>query len=178
MAFQTQEIGSWNVNDVGVLVQRLSGSSTQQLVVPEALSDYEGASGCVATWPVIYVDDGSRLVNDVTSFTDFYFTQLQVLRHRIANTETNGVRGKHMLPCLQMERDKILRVLNVDPGAGLDLAKSWMKDSSDRTLRMKAVRVLSDIGGEEAVVLLGTLTHDADATIAKAAEGVLRARGR
>ncbi|MGD0075543.1 MAG: hypothetical protein ABSD31_14555 [Candidatus Binataceae bacterium] len=52
------------------------------------------------------------------------------------------------LALLEMERDKILRVLGRDSNAGQAEAREWMK-SSDPELVEDAVVVLSDIGGQE-----------------------------
>jgi len=59
-----------------------------------------------------------------------------------------GPDPQYTLMGLEMERDKILRVLGRDPAAGLSQAREWVK-SDDPYLMQDAAEVFKDIGGHE-----------------------------
>ena len=63
------------------------------------------------------------------------------------------------LAALIMTRDKILRFLRIDPNAGLEQAREWMK-SPDPVLVDDAVSVFRDVGGHDAEVRAARLARD------------------
>jgi len=77
----------------------------------------------------------------------------------ISNTDDYWNSSARYLAALIMTRDKILRVLGIDPNAGLEQAREWMK-SPDPVLVDDAVSVFRDIGGHDADVRAARLARD------------------
>lgn len=176
--FHAEQTEAWGVDNVGDVIVSIDGGKGRQLVIPKAISAYEG-TGCVATWPAIYAYDGARLVDSTQSFQSFYQQKILSLAGKIAsaqaNTSISESENDNEVACLQMQQDKIKRVLGIDAKAGLDSALDWAQ-SNDSLLRGKAVSVFADIADAESLDRLKALTSDPDTGVAASARIALRNR--
>lgn len=160
-----QEIDAWEVDDVQEIVRGLGNNGKNVLVIPTEYSDYDGAE-CLATWDQVYVLQSGALVDRSAAFTDFYKERLEGLNAKLRQA------GDVDTTCTQMEADKILRFLGISPLAGEDNAKEWI-NSSDRSLRLKGIAVLADIGDKQSISALQRFTEDPETDIADAAKRAL-----
>jgi hypothetical protein len=164
-----QSIQAWWANDLSTVVLDLRGTGDFELVVPQAISDYEGTRACIATFPVVYTCSASSCVDSSSQFVDFDAQELNELQRELATLQNSGPdQDTRRAPCATMEADKIRRLLGMDSRAGFETASLWMR-SSDPTLREKAVAVFGDIGGAASRQGLQTLAADPDPAVALAA---------
>ena len=153
-----QDISGWWVAslDSGGLeiIQDVDRDGEAELVVPTAMSDYEGDRVCVATLPYVYRCDADECVDVSRESTEFYRGWQSVVESQLSDAESSSEEGKRgIIPCIVMARDKVERLVGTNPGAGFDTAERWM-GSADPLLQRKAVWVFADIVAE---------TGDADA---------------
>ena len=159
------------------MVRDLAGDGKQELILDATIGvdDRRPMSGVwVATWPQVYRLRNGRYVDASHDFANFYDTEvLPELEKNIAALQQDvaGQQGKpkptpnaeypmqqavdiewfgagRALAALEMERDKILRVLGRDPEAGVAEAREWAK-SPDPELIEDAYVVLGDMHGHE-----------------------------
>jgi hypothetical protein len=149
--------------DLDKVVQDLDGNGTSELVVITDFTNYEGASHCVASWPIIYGWTGSTYADISSQFESFYQKQLQILQKQITTTSSEDNSG--YTPCLSAEMTKIERFVRVDPIAGFDDAVKWA-GSSNPSERAFALPILRDIGTPEALADIKTLRDDSDRAVA------------
>jgi hypothetical protein len=174
--FQSQSITAWNVQNVSQIIKDLNNDGISELVIPQPISDYNGAK-CTATSFRIYRWDGATLASDVSnSFSSFYTDRARELEKDIRSIEENpklaASTKSDTESCDYLELDKINRSLGIDSSAGLDRAKVWM-NSTDPSLRSKAVRELGEINSQEARTYLGVLSRDANLSVAAEARSSL-----
>lgn len=165
-----QEIDVWEVDDVKDIVRDLGKNGKDLLVVPAAYSEYDGAK-CLATWSRVYAVQSGALVDRSNSFKEYYKERLDKLlgkdmQRAKARDENDG--GDSVI-CIQMEIDKIERFLGMSQNAGEDRAIEWVM-STDRSLRLKGIVALADIGDKRSVTTLQQFTQDPDAIVADAAK--------
>ena len=162
--FKSAMLETWWLDDVSKYVEDLRGNGRKELLVPQSLTFYAGAK-CMAAWTRVFrIIDGS--LSDVSSeFPNFYSSRLNELRHNLRKNSEYSV-------CLEIEADKIKRVMGTVPDAGLAKALAWMK-SGDANLRLKAVCVLSDIGGPTSLEALRQASQDTDPVVSDAAKMAL-----
>jgi hypothetical protein len=141
------EIGT----DLKKVVRDLNGNGTDELVIHKTLISYSTAE--TFTWPTVYRFDNGKYVEASREFPDFYDDEvlpgidrdIAALRSHPPGANVNQV----PLVVLEMERDKIERVLDRNPTAGLQDAYGWM-NSRDPKVLQAAAATLQDIGGHEA----------------------------
>ncbi len=162
--FRSITLDAWCLNDVSKNVKDLAGDGRKELLVPQSLTFYEGVR-CIATWTRLFrITDGS--LSDVSSeFPSFYTSRLSELRRDLVGNSKAPV-------CIGIEADKIERVIGTVPDAGLAKALTWMK-SGNANLRLKAVCVLSDIGGPTSLEALRQASQDKDTEVSDAAKSLL-----
>lgn len=162
-SFEMQTLPAWEVDDVNSVIRKLDGIPHVQLVLPEALTQYNGAK-CVATWPRIYeVNDDS--ISDASSrYLGFYAARLTALQ---ADSGT----GAGTI-CRDIETDKLKRVLGIADDAGFRRAEEWLK-SSDIDLELKALAVFADIGNQASVDALTRSSFAPDSMVADVAKQYL-----
>ena len=144
-----QELPGWWVGYLdtadGPVVQDVNGDGEADLVVPAAVSDYEGDRTCVATVPFVYRCGAERCVDASAAAPAFYRALQQRLAARIRELEMlPAAAGRGDLPCLAMAAAKAERLQGANPRAGLRLAEQWM-DEADPSRRRKAIWILADI---------------------------------
>ncbi len=149
-------------------VQDLAGDGHLELVLPAELTGYQGATHCIATWPVIFAWTGTGYTNVSGRFPDFYEHQIEVLNQKIAALPPHpeqiiGFQG--VSDCLEADQAKIQRVLG-DPDAGLDQAIA-LAGNPDPVERNFAADLLADIGTPEASGYLRRLSKDPDKILAE-----------
>jgi hypothetical protein len=159
--FKSATLETWWLDDVSKYVEDLRGDGRKELLVPQSLTFYAGAK-CMAAWTRVFrIIDGS--LSDVSSeFPNFYSSRLNELRRNLRKNSEYSV-------CLEIEADKIKRVMGTVPDAGLAKALAWMT-SSDASLRLKAVCVLSDIGDTTSLEALRRASQDKDPVVSDAAK--------
>ncbi len=129
-------------------IKDLNGDGKKEIVVYSYLDPAGGraALGSTPVWPEVYRLQGERYVPASKDFPQLYDLEiLPKLDKQIAKTLAlqTGVAA-----ALEMQRDKILRVLGRDPNAGLEKARYWAT-TDDPELIWDAVDVFRDIGGHE-----------------------------
>ena len=152
---KTQEIGGWKMGNLKQIVRDINGDGADQLIVPKEL----GRGGIwfplldMPAWPAIYRLDHGRYVEASRYFPVFYDTQvLPRLNEQIREAQARISREpfqQRTIAVLEMERDKVLRVLGRDPVAGLAQAYHWMNSEDPQVLQC-AISTFSDIGGHDA----------------------------
>jgi hypothetical protein len=151
---EVHTIDVWNVERISDVL--VPSGSHWDLRVPEAITDYEGAS-CLAIVPYFYsLIGGSVAVTNTDHFRE-YETLLAKLN------------GPTTVPnaCTEVEVDKIERLLG-SRTAGFSRAATWMS-SSQASLRRKAVRIFQDIGDAASAKALRVLANDKDPTVSSIA---------
>ena len=167
-----QEIDVWEVDDVNDIVRDPGKDGKNELVVPTAYSDYNGAE-CLATWSRIYTLQSGTLVDRSAAFLQFYKERLDSLEasmQKAINRDDDDNQDRTI--CAQMEADKIARFLGTAPNAGKDKAIEWI-NSADQSLRIKGIVVLADIGDKQSIETLQHLAEDSNAIVADAAKRAL-----
>lgn len=163
-----QEIRGWEIGPLSDVIRDLNGDGKKELIIPSQLpcSTYRGA-GAAPTWPAVYRLENGHYIEASREFPNFYLNDvLPKLDRRI-----NEARSEQAQAWLIMERDKILRVINRNPAAGLQQAYQWMK-SGDPELRADAAVVFGDIGGHDEE--LKALGSDENLNVALAAKFAMR----
>jgi hypothetical protein len=169
-----QDIEAWWADDLSTVVRDLRGTGDFELVVPQAISTYQGARACIATFPVVYTCSASACVDSRSQFVDFYTQTLSELQQELATLVKKGPdQDTRRAPCATMEADKVRRLLGIDARAGFETARQWMK-SSDPSLREHAVAVFADINDAASRERLKTLAADPDPGVAVTARNYLR----
>lgn len=87
----------------------------------------------------------------------------------LSEEESNAIRDSEQLVGIEMERDKILRVLGRDPMAGEKEARQWMTNP-DPWIRNASVAVFGDLGDNTSE--LNTMTADKDRKVSSYAKTV------
>lgn len=158
----TQELSVWNVEHIRDVVVKDGVAHT--LRVPQALTDYDGTR-CIAIVPTYYTLSGTSLVNSSAEHVAFYKT----LQEKLSSAQP-------MDACSVIVVDKIGRILG-NLTSGFNHAKAWM-ESSDTSLREKAVRVFEDIGDLNSQAELRVLASDKNPIVSMEALAALRSIGR
>lgn len=167
-----QLIHTWEMDDVRHAIRR-NADGRLILVVPTALTDYEG-TGCIAVWQRLYSMQRGALVDVSASYPEFYKARKRDVDATIAKLG----KAKVDTICEVIESDKLDRFLGGSPTAGYTRAVTWMR-SVDAAMRKRAARVFADIGDASSLAKLQVLSRDADRAVAASAQGDLeRARKR
>jgi hypothetical protein len=167
-----QVTDTWEMDDVRESIKRNADGSLM-LVVPTALTDYEGVE-CMAVWLRLFRFQNGALVDVSTAYPDFYKARKQQVDATIAKMN----REKADTGCALIESDKLDRFLGASPTAGYKRAVTWMR-SVDPATRKRAARVFADIGDAVSLAKLKDLARDADpAVVASAQGGMEEARNR
>lgn len=159
-----QSIDSWLLDDVSSVVRDVDRDGRLELVIPRAFSTPEGA-GCVAQTPLVFTCGNPRCVESSRQFPAFYSEELDRVERAIAEVAPD--KAEEGMPCLIMNRDKVLRLLGVT-AAGFEEADAWQR-SADPSLRRKAVRVFADIDDVRSKQRLAVLSNDPDPRVASLA---------
>lgn len=150
-----------------------------ELILPIRIGAYRGAS-LTPVWTSIFKWEKYGYVEADERFKGFYEESLP----RIEKTIAELSRGKseeaqnldELLTTIWVIRDKIIRLLGIDPQAGLQRAIRWTK-SANWVVRENAAVVFSEIPGEEAARFLGELAADPYVSVRIYAQSVLKKRG-
>jgi hypothetical protein len=135
-------------------IRDLDRDGTDEIVLYVSL-DPSGFRGARATpvWPRVYRLHDGEYVDASSDFPEFYTDEvLPKLDQEIAGARRKWPPGSEFetnAAVLEMQRDKILRVLGRDPTAGLAEAREWAR-SQDPDMIENAIVVFRDIGGHEA----------------------------
>lgn len=144
-----QEISGWWIGSLTPaavqVVQDINGDNEPDLVVPTAISDYEGTRACTATFPFIYSCGAERCIDVSDQSPEFYRSWQDSLVSELLESEASSSGAQRdNIPCLVMAVGKSQRLVGMNPKAGLSTAKQWTR-STDPFLQRKAVWTLSDI---------------------------------
>lgn len=176
-----QKLDAWNLRSLQNVAEDLDGDGRMELILPEQLTAYIGA-GAMATWHAVYtLDSQSQYVERSARFRTFYEQkELPLIESKIIAAQENpeGLEpdeAKNLVQALEVERDKIYRVLGRDSRAGMSSALEWAK-SGDRVSRILALGVLEDIDDPVAARALQELSQDHDPVVKAQALGALEAR--
>jgi hypothetical protein len=145
----------------------LNGDGKDELILFEPLDSDENANLFRrkfipnATWPKVHRLRDGKYVEASRDFPGFYQDKILPQLAKAIVKATNAEPGPNIDPsyeewqlpernlaALIMCRDKILRVIGRDPGAGLAQARKWMTDS-DPVFVDNARIVFEDIGGHD-----------------------------
>ena len=144
-----QEISGWWIGSLTPaavqIIQDIDGDNEPDLVVPTAISDYEGTRACTATLPFVYSCSAERCSDVSDQSPEFYRTWQDSLISELLKSEASSSGAQRdNIPCLVMAIDKSQRLVGMNPKAGLSTAKQWAR-STDLFLQRKAVWILSVI---------------------------------
>ena len=144
-----QEISGWWIGSLTPaavqIIQDIDGDNEPDLVVPTAISYYEGTRACTATLPFVYSCSAERCIDVSDQSPEFYRTWQDSLISELLKSEASSSGAQRdNIPCLVMAIDKSQRLVGMNPKAGLSTAKQWAR-STDLFLQRKAVWILSDI---------------------------------
>src|SRR5262245_47787350 len=134
-----QVTDTWGLDDVQRSIKRNADGSLM-LVVPTALTDYEGVE-CIAVWQRLFKLQHGALVDVSTSYPRFY----KARKRKVDATIAKMRQAKADTTCAEIEADKLDRILGASPTAGYKQAVTWMR-SADPAMRKRAARVFADIG--------------------------------
>ena len=129
-------------------IKDLNGDGKKEIIVDSYLdpTGRRAAGSATPVWPQVYRLQDEEYVPASAEFPGFYDLEiLPKLDREIADTPP---RSQLAAAALEMQRDKIRRVLGRDPNAGLEKARYWAT-TGDPQLIWDAVDVLRDIGGHE-----------------------------
>ncbi|HUY82069.1 MAG TPA: hypothetical protein VMU92_10140 [Acidobacteriaceae bacterium] len=146
-------------------VTDINGDGKKEVVVYSYL-DPAGRRGGGPTpeWPKVYRLKGEKYVpatRDFPGIYDFYNREVLPQLNAKLDKEERMLSPRYLelgVATLEMQRDKILRFLGLDPRAGLKKARQWAK-SGNPDMIYNAYCVFHDIPG-----------HEAEARAAKQAE--------
>ncbi len=176
-----QKLDTWNLRSLQNVAEDLDGDGRMELILPEQLTAYAGA-GAMATWHAVYaLDSQGQYVERSAGFRTFYEQrELPLVESKIVAAKENpeGLEpgeATNLVQALEVERDKIYRVLGRDSRAGMSSALEWAK-SGDRVSRILALGVLEDIDDPVAARALHELSQDHDPLVKVQALGALEAR--
>ncbi len=123
-------------------------------IVLYSFLDPSGIRGARATpmWPQVYRLHDGEYVDASSGFPEFYTDEvLPLLEQEIVKARRSLPPGSEFetgAAVLEMQRDKILRVLGRDPTAGLAEAREWAQ-SQDPDMIENAIVAFGDIGGHD-----------------------------
>jgi hypothetical protein len=153
-----QEIHISNVEHIADILVKDAGRDTLRVPVP--FTDYEGARSCTAVIPTYYRFSGEAFVTATAEHAADY----QALREKLISAPPADI-------CSEVVADKVNRLLG-DKTAGFSHARAWM-ESSDPSVRRKAVRVFEDIGDSASLAALKVLSADKDPVVAMEARATV-----
>lgn len=129
-------------------IRDLNGDGKKEIIMSSYLAP-RGRRGADVTpvWPQVYRLQGEKYVPASADFPEFYDSEiLPSLNKEIDETPQAE---ETTVAALEMERDKIARVLGRAPNAGLGKARLWAT-SGDPEMIENAIDVFRDIPGHEA----------------------------
>ena len=137
-------------------IKDLDGTGKKEIIMDSYL-DPAGRRGANPTpvWPQVYRLQGEKYVpatKDLSGLYAYYEREiLPKLNDKIDKTKRTWPPGEvdNAVAVLEMQRDKILRVLELDPTAGLEEAKQWVK-SENPDMVYNSWCVFQDIPGHKA----------------------------
>lgn len=129
-------------------IRDLDGDGKKEIIIYSYI-DLAGRRGANPTpvWPQVYRLEGEKYVPASKDFIEFY--KLEVLPKLDREIGKTPYPGDRVEAALEMQRDKIRRVLGLDRNAGLERAQNWAK-SDDPELIEDAIDVFHDIPDHEA----------------------------
>jgi hypothetical protein len=171
-SFSVQQIETIGIRTLKGTFADLNGDGSQELLVPTPITPYLGAATPQATWTAIYGWSGLLLVDQSNQSSAYYESAvLPGLLQKLNDLQSTSP-GTIQLDIAQIGYDKILRVAEKDPTAGLMLALTWAA-TGDSTHRILAADVLADIGTATALAALQKLSQDADPNVVIYAQAAL-----
>lgn len=148
---KVSSIGFNGASTIKNTVRDLDEDGEYELILYSYL-DSDGYRGTtpVAMWPQVYRLKDGNYVPSSRDFPRFYDDEvLPQLDNEIkldqAQHWPSGSPAADNTEILQMQRDKILRVLGRDPTAGSQLAREWVRSTNPETVGRAAV-VFADMG--------------------------------
>jgi hypothetical protein len=151
---KASSIGFAGATTIKKTVRDLNGDGKYELILYSYL-DSDGYNGTtpVAMWPQVYRLENGTYVPASRDFQRFYDDEvLPQLNSRIKVEEARhwppDSAAARNIEILQMEQDKIVRVLGRDPTAGLELAREWMTSRNPETVRRASI-VFADMGYQD-----------------------------
>jgi hypothetical protein len=147
-----QEIEGWEMGGFNKMVRDFNGDGKDELIIRTQLSSDWRPTSEMPAWPAVYRLENGEYVEASRDFPNYYDEKvLPELDKGILEAEARIPREpfqQETVAVLEMERNKILRVLGRDPAAGLNQAYQWM-NSDDPQLMQCAIATFADIGGHE-----------------------------
>jgi hypothetical protein len=168
-----QAIDAWNVEVVSKIITDVNKDGRPELVIPTALTEYEGARACVATVPIVYECSSGECRSSVNEYRGFYVGRGDEVLRAMGQLSIDAQEDRRA--CLTVEHDKISRMLGIDLRAGFRVAEQWAKNP-DPLVRRRAVAVLRDIGDAPSKARLQVLAADSDSTVSSRAVAALEGR--
>lgn len=148
------------------LLRDLDGDGYPEIIAGHTLTPYRGGR-CAGWVPDVYKCDSRRCAKQTLRFPEFLHFELASRESDVDKAISERASAEDVA-CLEMSRDKLKRLLRIDPNAGFSEAKTWLT-SHDSTLRENAALVLLDIDSGEARAILDSLIDDKDPDVARIA---------
>jgi hypothetical protein len=142
------------MGNLKTMVRDLDSDGRDELIIPTELGPEGSWSPLMAmpVWPTVYLLKNGRYIEASHEFPEFYDKRvLPSIGRQILPAKARTVQEpfqQRTVAVLEMERDKILRVLGRDPAAGLRQAYQWMNSDDPQVLQC-AIATFTDIGGHE-----------------------------
>jgi hypothetical protein len=160
---RTQEIEVESMASLEAAIQDLDLDGKSELILNRALSYYLGANIPMPIWTAIYsLGENGEFTEQSAKFPFFYDnTALPEINQKLYDIKLDKKHLDNMqeIQVLEIQRDKLLRILGRDSNAGLASAVAWARDPDSKT-RAMAVSVLSEIDNPLADQMLQKLAKD------------------
>jgi hypothetical protein len=161
-----QELPMGTPDRVNDLLEDLNGDGYPEILGATYLTPYRGGR-CAAVVRSVYTCSAQTCVKSTSHFPRFLRRELQRTEADLAQAISEQASAEDQA-CLEMSRDKLKRMLRIDPTAGFSTAKAWLA-GNDSTLRENGALVLHNIDNSEARQILGGLVDDRDRHVADVA---------
>jgi hypothetical protein len=130
-------------------IRDLNGDGKKEIIMYSYLDPAgdRAGGGVTPVWPQVYRLEGEKYVPASKNFPEFY--EDEVLPKLDREIGATPYPGDTVVAALEMQRDKIQRVLGLDPQAGLGEARQWATSGNPEMIE-DARDVFLNIQGHEA----------------------------
>ena len=167
-----QRIPLGGLRNLSTVLRDLDHDGDVELVVPDQWGGGRHYR-CEPQKMVVYRCDASRCTDASDGFPGYFAQELNRVNESIARLQDHVTDAEVAeRRCDSMERDRLMRLLKMDPHAGFATAEHWML-SANPDDRVDAVAVFTSIGDASSKERLRQLIRDPEAAVAILARDAL-----